>query len=145
MGIEVGSTPEVELPQPPGWGPREDQEPESTITITESVACNKKKERKASPLEKLHARLWQSKLNRQPRSSIKTLAKRQAILDSGATSTFMRPQDGAIPTGEKNPPRGYNCLTEEQSKLLRRSGYLGTSYKTKQENVIFCQAWNITL
>ena len=56
-------------------------------------------------MEKLHARLWQSKLNRQPRSSIKRLDRRQAILDSGTTSTVMRAQDGAIPTGERSTKR----------------------------------------
>ena len=34
-----------------------------------------------------------------------SLDTRQAILDSGATSTFMRPQDGAIHTGEKSTKR----------------------------------------
>ena len=29
----------------------------------------------------------------------------QAVLDSGATSSFMRPQDGAIPTGEPSKKR----------------------------------------
>ena len=31
--------------------------------------------------------------------------KHQAVLDSGATSSFMQPQDGAIPTGEPSKKR----------------------------------------
>ena len=55
-----------------------------------------------SPLENLQARLLQLKLNRQSKSSIKRRIKRQTILDFGATSTFMRSQDGATPSGKRS-------------------------------------------
>ena len=86
------------------------------------MAYSKEEKTEVSPLEKLHVRLWQSKLNRQPRNSIKRLAKRQAILDSGATSTFMRAQDGAIPTGERSTkkvqlPDGRAVQASEKARL----------------------------
>ena len=48
--------------------------------------------------------LWQLKIARNPRK-LESLMKRQAILDYRATSTFMIPQDGAIPTGKKSTKR----------------------------------------
>jgi hypothetical protein len=122
MGIEVETTPEVELPLPPGWATHEEQGPEAEITITDSVAYSKEEKAELSPLEKLQARLSQSKMNRQPKESIKKLIKKQAILDSGATSTFMRAQDGAIPTGERSTkrvqlPDGRAVQASEKAKL----------------------------
>ena len=70
------------------------------MIVTETIAFSKEERTEASLLEMLRARLWQSKLNRQPKSNTKRMIKRHVILDYGATSTFMRPQDGAIPTGE---------------------------------------------
>ena len=122
MGIEVETTTKVELPLPPGWATHEQQGPEAEITITDSVNYSKEEKAESSPLEKLQARLCQSKLSRQPRKSIKKLVKKQAILDSGATSTFMRAQDGAIPTGERSTkrvqlPDGRAIQASEKAKL----------------------------
>ena len=105
MGIEVKSNPEVELPQPPGWANCEEHGSDGEVTFTETVALSKEERSKASPLEMLRERLLQSKYNRHPKSNIKRLIKRQTILDSRATTTFMRPQDGAIPTGERSTKR----------------------------------------
>ena len=76
------------------------------VTILETFAYSEEKKDMPSPLEKLQTRLWQLKICRKSRKDIATsLDTRQAILDSRATSTFMRPQDGAIPTGEKSTKR----------------------------------------
>ena len=53
IGIEVKSTPEVELPRLLGWANHEEHGPEAEITITDSVPYNKEKKTEVSPLEKL--------------------------------------------------------------------------------------------
>ena len=89
--MEVGSNPTVGIPQPPTWANYEDHDQEGKVTITETIAFNKEERPAVSPLDIL---LCQSKLNRQPKSNIKRMIKRQAVLNSVATNTFMRPQSG---------------------------------------------------
>ena len=126
MGAEVKPNPEDELPKPPSWEHCEQDGPEgrvccdndptwqhpnymgstkvtehlaAEVTIEETVATSTEEDM-PSPLERLRLQLWKLKTIRNPRK-LKSLVQRQATLDSGATSTFMRPQDGAVPTGEK--------------------------------------------
>ena len=73
------------------------------VTILETVALSTGEDM-SSPLEKLCLALWKLKIAINLRKN-KSLIKRQSILDSGATGIFMRPHDGAIPTGEKSTKR----------------------------------------
>jgi hypothetical protein len=91
--IEIRSTPEVELSQTPNWANCEEYTTESGVTFTQRVAFGKEERPKASPVEISQARVRQSKFNRQPTSNTKRMIRRQAILNSGATSTLTRPQD----------------------------------------------------
>ena len=118
MGMEVKSNPEVEIPQPLGWANCEEHGSDRNMTITETVAFNKEERPEALPLAILGATLWQSTLNRQPKSHTKRMSKIQAILGSGATNTFMRPQDGAIPTGEISTKR----VQMPDGKAIQASG-----------------------
>ena len=130
MGAEVRPNPEDEMPKPPSWEHCEQDGPEgrvccdndptwqypnymgstkvtehlaAEVTIEETVATSTEEDM-PSPLERLRLHLWKLKTIRNPRK-LKSLVQRQATLDSGATSTFMRPQDGAVPTGEKSTKR----------------------------------------
>ena len=73
------------------------------VTIEETVAVSTEEDMPSS-LEKLRLQLWKLKTVRNPRK-LNSLIQQQGILDSGATSTFMRPQDGAVPNGEKSTKR----------------------------------------
>ena len=75
------------------------------MTITNTVTFTKDEKAEMSPLERLWTRKWQSNLKRQTKSSIKGIIKRQAILGSKATTTFMRPKDRAISPSEKSSKR----------------------------------------
>ena len=57
IGIEIESTPEVELPQPPCWANCEEHDSDGEVTVTEKVALSKEDRSKASPLEMLQERL----------------------------------------------------------------------------------------
>lgn len=51
MGMEVDTSPEVELPLPPGWATQEEQGPETELTITDSVTYIKEEKAEFSPLK----------------------------------------------------------------------------------------------
>ena len=51
-------------------------------------------------IEKLKEELKRRKLLRLPTSSLKNIFGHNAVLDSGATSSFVKPDGGAIPTGQ---------------------------------------------
>ena len=63
-----------------------------------------------------------SRLSRLPRNALKEIFGNHAVLDSGATSTFIKPEHGAEPTGEKSNkivrvPNGQSMIASEKAML----------------------------
>ena len=63
-----------------------------------------------------------SRLSRLPRNALQEIFGDHAVLDSGATSTFIKPGHGAEPTGEKSSkivrvPNGQSMIASEKAML----------------------------
>ena len=65
-------------------------EPEEVIQNTRTISK-----------EDLKNELKMRRLLRLPVKSLREIFGHNAVLDSGATSSFIKPEEGAIPTGEK--------------------------------------------
>ena len=62
------------------------------------------------------------RLSRLPRNALKEIFGDYAVLDSGATSSFIKPEHGAEPTGEKSTkivkiPNGQSMKASEKAML----------------------------
>ena len=71
-------------------------------------------------------------------------SQEQAILNSGAISTFMRPNDREIPT-VTGLPKELKCQMDKQSKHLKKPDCHRINCETKPENVVFWQIWSTAL
>ena len=110
-----------ELPLPPGW--------KSTVPqwndLNEEANWSEGErwsDTRAETLYNLKQITKLSRLSRLPRSALKEIFGNQAVLDSGATSTFIKPEHGAIPTGEKSNkivrvPNGQSMIASEKAML----------------------------
>ena len=82
---------------------------------------------KAERLYNLQQLIKLSRISRLPRNALKEIFGDQifgdhAVLDSGATSTFIKPEHGAEPTGEKSTkivriPNGQSMQASEKAML----------------------------
>ena len=90
-------------------------EPEEVIQNTRTISK-----------EDLKSELKMKRLLRLPVKSLREIFGYNAVLDSGATSSFIKPEDGAIPTGEKsnkkvNMPNGNSLKTSHKALLPNKS------------------------
>ena len=112
------------IPLPPNWKPTlaswEDLEPQANF-----VSDPMKDPDPPSPqriIEKLKEELQMRKLLRLPTSAVKKIFGHNAVLDSGATSSFIKPDGGDISTGQKSSktvrmPNGQTLSTSFKALL----------------------------
>ena len=94
--------PSCDLPLPPDWKPAlstwDDLEPQANFVSDPMDQCEP--HIPAPTVERLREELRMRKLFRLPTKSLRNLFGHNAVLDSGATSSFIKPHGGAFPTGQ---------------------------------------------
>ena len=123
-GQDSSMAPSCDLPLPPNWKPTlsswNDLEPQANFVsdpMDQSVPPIP-----VPMIEKLKEELKMRKLLRLPNSSVKKIFGHNAVLDSGATSSFIKPDGGAIPTGQQSSktvrmPNGQTLNTSLKALL----------------------------
>ena len=103
-GQDSNMVPSCDLPLPPNWKPAlstwNELEPQANVVSDPMDQCVPNIP--VPIIEKLKEELKMRKLLRLPTSSLKKIFGHNAVLDSGATSSFINPDGGAVPTGQRS-------------------------------------------
>ena len=143
-GQDSNMVPSCDLPLPPDWKPALStwSELEPQANFVSDPMDQHEPHIPAPTIERLKEELRMRKLLRLPTSSLKKIFGHNAVLDSGATSSFIKPDGGAIPTGQSSfkpvrMPNGQTLKTPHS----RRYFPINCSIQ-KPENATFYQDFN---
>ena len=150
-GQDSSVVPSCDLPLPTNWKPAlsswDELEPQANFVSDPIDQCVP--HIPVPIIEKLKEELKMRKLLRLPTSSVKKIFGHNAVLDSGATSSFIKPDGGAIPTGQQSSktvrmPNGQTLNTSLKALLpnkLLNPKSKGMRHFTRASTQLIGQCW----